>query len=79
MVADCWGNIANGAPAWQTTWSGGNNQQWRLNSLDNGRYRIINHGAGAALEGAGSTAVGATTVLWTPNPCTKNEWAIAVA
>jgi hypothetical protein len=37
-VADSWGDATNGAPARQTTWNGGNNQQWRLNSVGNGRY-----------------------------------------
>ena len=46
MVADSWGNTANGANAMQAPWNGGNNQQWRLNNLGNGRYQIINRGTG---------------------------------
>jgi alpha-L-fucosidase len=48
MVADSWGNIANGAPARQTTWSGGNNQQGSLNSLGSARYQIVNWTANAS-------------------------------
>ena len=44
MVADSWGNTANGAQPRAGAWNGGNNQQWRLNSLGNGRYQIINRG-----------------------------------
>ena len=45
---------ANGANAVQSAWTGGNNQQWRLNSLGNGRYQIVNRGTGTALDGAGN-------------------------
>jgi hypothetical protein len=38
MVADSWGNTANGAPCRQTSWNDGNNQQRRLNPMGNGRY-----------------------------------------
>ena len=76
MVADSWGNTANGAPARQSAWNGGNNQQWSLNSVGNGRYQIVNRGTGTALDGSGSTTVGSTTVLWTPNSSTNNEWTI---
>jgi hypothetical protein len=77
MVADSWGNTANGAPARQAPWNGGNNQQWRLNSLGNGRYQIVNRGTGTALDGAGNGTVGSTTVLWTPNSSTNNQWTVA--
>ena len=58
MVADSWGNTANGAPARQAPWNGGNNQQWSLVSAGNGRYHIVNRGTGTALDGVGSTTVG---------------------
>jgi len=76
MVADSWGDTADGAPARQAAWDGGNNQQWTLNSAGNGRYHIVNRGTGTALDGAGSTAVGATTVMWSPNSSPNNEWSI---
>ena len=34
-------------------------------------------GTGTALDGAGSTNSGATTVMWTPNSSTNNEWTIS--
>jgi hypothetical protein len=76
MVVDSWGNTANGAPAREAAWNGGTNQQWRLNSMGNGRYQIINRGTGTALDGAGSTTIGATTVMWAPNSSTNNQWTI---
>jgi hypothetical protein len=76
MVADSWGVTTNGASARQAPWNGGNNQQWRLNSLGNGRYQIVNRGTGTALDGAGNATVGSTTVLWTPNSSTNNQWTI---
>ena len=76
MAADSWGNTANGAPARQSAWNGGNNQQWSLNSLGGNRYQIVNRGTGTALDGSGSTTAGSTTVMWTPNSSTNNEWTI---
>ena len=73
MVADSWGNTANGATAVQTTWNGGNNQQWRLNSMGNGLYQIVNRGTGTALDGAGDRTVGDPVVLWAPNNSTNNQ------
>ncbi|MEV4528463.1 RICIN domain-containing protein [Streptosporangium sp. NPDC049304] len=52
MVIDSWGNTANGANARQAAWSGGNNQQWRLNSVGNGRQQIIDRGTNTALDRA---------------------------
>jgi hypothetical protein len=78
MVADSWGNTANGAPARQTGWNGGNNQQWRLASVGNGRYQIINRGTGTALDGMGNTTTGNTCCMWTPNNSTNNQWTITV-
>ncbi|MFI0776388.1 hypothetical protein [Streptomyces sp. NPDC021212] len=34
---------------------------------------------GTALDGSGSTTVGSTTVMWTPNSRTNNEWTITGA
>ncbi len=48
-------------------WNGGNNQQWTLNLLSNGNYQIVNRGTGTA---------GATTVLWTPDSSTNNQWTV---
>jgi len=76
MVADSWGNAANGAPARQSPWNGGNNQQWRLNSVGGGRYQIINRGTGTALDGMGSGTAGSVTGMWTPNNSTNNQWTI---
>ena len=76
MVADSWGDTANGANARQAAWNGGDNQQWRLTSLGNGRYQIVNRGTGTALDGAGNSTVGSTVVLWAPNASTNNQWTI---
>ena len=40
------------------------------------RDRIVNRGTGTALDGAGNTTAGSTTVLWTPNSSTNNAWTI---
>ena len=45
-------------------------------SVGNGRYQIVNRGTGTALDGAGNSTVGSTTVLWTPNSSTNNQWTI---
>ena len=76
MVADSWGNTANGAPCRQAAWNGGNNQQWRLNPTGGGRYQIINRGTNTALDGMGSTSAGSTAGLWAPNTHTNNQWTI---
>jgi hypothetical protein len=60
----------------QNAWNGGNNQQWRLNSMGNGLYQIINRGTGTALDGAGDRTVGDSAVLWAPNNSTNNQWTI---
>ena len=44
--------------------------------VGSGRYQIVNRGSGTALDGAGNTTVGSTTILWTPNSSTNNEWTI---
>jgi alpha-L-fucosidase len=69
-------NNTNGAPARQAPWNGGNNQQWSLNSAGNGLYHIVNRGTGTALDGAGSTTIGSTTIMWSPNSSPNNEWSI---
>ena len=79
MVADSWGNTANGAPARQAAWNGGNNQQWSLNSVGSNRYQVVNRGTGTALDGAGSTTTGSTTELWAENSSTDNEYTITTA
>ncbi|WP_338013481.1 RICIN domain-containing protein [Saccharothrix sp. ALI-22-I] len=76
MVADSWGDATNGAPAQQAPWNGGNNQQWRLNSVGNGRYQIVNRGTGTALDGMGDSTVGATCGMWAPNSSPNNHWTI---
>ncbi|MEV4328859.1 RICIN domain-containing protein, partial [Microbispora rosea] len=76
MVADSWGDTANGANARQAAWNGGNNQQWRLNDLGNGRYQIVNRGTGTALDGMGYTTAGSTVGMWTPNNNANNQWTI---
>ena len=79
MVADSWGNTANGATCLQAAWNGGNNQQWSLQDAGNGRYHIVNRGTGTALDGAGATTAGSSTELWTPNSSTNNEYTITAA
>ncbi len=76
MVIDSWGNTANGAPARQSAWNGGNNQQWRLVSTSNGRNQIINRGTGTALDGMGNATAGSTVAMWAPNTSTNNQWTI---
>ena len=76
MVADSWGDTANGAPARQADWNGGNNQQWSLVSAGSGLFHIVNRGSGTALDGGGATTNGSTTELWTSNSSTNNEYTI---
>ncbi|MDI1460779.1 RICIN domain-containing protein [Catellatospora sp. KI3] len=73
MVADSWGNTANGAPCRQSAWNGGVNQHWRLNPMGSGRYRIVNRGTSTALDGTGSTTAGSVCALWAPNTHTDNQ------
>lgn len=70
------GQLRQRAPARQAPWNGGNNQQWRLNDVGNGRYQIINRGTGTALDGMGNRTVGSTASMWTPNDNTNNHWTI---
>jgi hypothetical protein len=77
MVADSWGNSANGAICQQSAWNGGNNQQWRLNSVGNGRNQIINRGTGTALDNLGNSTPGSNTAMWAPNNSANNHWTIA--
>jgi alpha-L-fucosidase len=63
----------------QAPWNGGNNQQWRLNSVGSGRYQIINRGTGTALDGLGDRTAGSAAALWAPNTSPNNQWTIAVA
>jgi len=79
MVIDSWGNAANGAPARQSAWNGGNNQQWRLNSVGGGRVQIINRGTGTALDGAGNSTVGSVASMWAPNNSTNNQWTMTAS
>ena len=60
-------------PRPQSAWNGGNNQQWRLNSLGSGRFQIINRGTGTALDGAGNSTAGSVAKLWMPNGSTKTS------
>ncbi|WP_189165768.1 RICIN domain-containing protein, partial [Sphaerisporangium melleum] len=71
-----WGDTANGALCKQAAWNGGNNQQWRLNSLGNGRYQIVNRGTGTALDSGGTTTSGANVKLWAPLSSPNLEWTI---
>jgi hypothetical protein len=77
--ADSWGNTANGANAPQAPWNGGNNQQWRLNSVGSGRYQVINRGTGTALDGMGRTTAGSTVGMWAANANTNNQWTVTSA
>jgi alpha-L-fucosidase len=79
MVIDSWGNAANGAPARQAPWNGGNNQQWSLVSAGNGNYHIVNRTTGTALDGLGSTTIGSVTDMWAVNSSTNNEYSITTA
>lgn len=74
MVVDDWGDTANGARARQAAWNGGNNRQWRLAGVGNGRYQIVNRGTGTALDSAGNSTVGSTAITWSPNTSPNNHW-----
>jgi hypothetical protein len=75
-VPTSWGDTTNGAPVRQAPWNVGNNQQWRLNGVGNGRYQIINRGTNTALDGMGDPTTGATCAMWAPNSSPNNHWTI---
>ena len=79
MVARQLGQTANGAAARQAPWNGGNNQQWRLNDLGNGRYQIVNRGTGLVLDSGGQVASGSIVKQWTYNGSSNLLWTIAPA
>lgn len=75
-MADGRGNSANGATCQQAAWNGGHNQQWRLNSVGNGRHQIINRGTSTALDSLGNSIPGSGTAMWTPNNSPNNHLSI---
>lgn len=76
MVADSWGNTANGATAMQAPWNGSTNQQWRLTGAGNGRFQIVNRGTGTALDSGGDATVGSRIKLWAPGSSTNLQWTL---
>ncbi|NUP37900.1 MAG: RICIN domain-containing protein, partial [Streptomyces sp.] len=79
MVADGWGSTANGAPARQAAWNGGNNQQWQITHRGDGRYSIANRTTGLVLDGGGTVAAGATTKQWTWQQSNNLLWTFSAA
>jgi mannan endo-1,4-beta-mannosidase len=60
-------------------WSyvGAANQQWRIENIGDGYYRLINRHSGKALDvagGAGMLDDGANVQQWTPNGQTNQHW-----
>ncbi|MEW9555351.1 RICIN domain-containing protein [Nonomuraea sp. NPDC050783] len=76
MVADSWGDLANGVHCKLAAWNGGDNQQWRFNDAGNGRYQIINRGTGTALDSGGDTTIGSKVKLWRLDWSPNLQWNI---
>jgi hypothetical protein len=69
------GSQTPGAKAIQSTWSGAQNQQWRMVPLGNQLYKIVNFNSGMVLDVAGgSTAEGAKIVQWPWNGGPNQIW-----
>jgi alpha-L-fucosidase len=79
MVADSWGDTADGAICMQAPWNGGNNRHWRLNSVGSSRYQIINRGTGTALDSLGDRTVDSAAACGHPTPTPSNQWTITAA
>ena len=60
----------------QAPWNGGNNQQWRLDGVGNGRYQVVNRGTGTVLDSGGDATAGARVKLWAPGSSTNLQWTI---
>jgi len=46
--------------------------------LGGGWYRIVDRGAGTALDGLGDTTPGSSTAMWAPNSSPNNHWTITL-
>jgi len=71
---DGWGSTTSGAPARQSAWNGGPNQQWQITDLGHGRYRIANRTTGLVLDGGGQVASGSVTKQWSPVDSPNLQW-----
>jgi len=70
-------STADGGNVQQWTYSGGNNQSWKVDLLSDGYYKITNTNSGKVLDVAGpSTADGANVQQWTSTGAANQEWSI---
>jgi hypothetical protein len=67
----------DGASVIQWTWSGGNNQQWRIVDIGDGYHRITNRNSGDAMDvNQASTTNGAPIIQWPWNGGNNQQWQI---
>lgn len=72
-VADA--STADGGNIQQWTYTGGNNQRWKVDLVSDGYYKITNINSGKVLDVAGpSTADGANVQQWTSTGATNQQW-----
>ena len=70
-------STTNGATVIQWSWSGGNNQQWRIEGTGSGYYRLVNRNSGQVLDvSGGSTTDGAQVIQWPWNGGNNQQWRI---
>jgi hypothetical protein len=68
-------STANGAKAVQWSWTGGANQQWRLEPNADQSFRLVSRSSGKVLESpGGSTAPGAQLDQWSDTAGTHQWW-----
>ncbi|WP_230394935.1 glycosyl hydrolase family 95 catalytic domain-containing protein [Plantactinospora alkalitolerans] len=68
-------STANGAKAVQWSWTGGTNQQWRLEPNPDQSFRLISRSSGKVLESpGGSTAQGTQLGQWSDTAGTHQWW-----
>lgn len=70
-------STTDGTAIIQWTWSGANNQQWRLVDVGNGYHQILNRNSGDALDVNQSSTVDGTAIIqWPWNGGNNQQWQI---
>ncbi len=70
-------STADGGNVQQWTYTGGNNQCWKVELLSDGYYKITNINSGKVLDVTGpSTADGANIQQWTSTGAANQEWSL---
>jgi hypothetical protein len=70
-------STADGAAAVQFSCNGGNNQQWRIQSISGGYVQVIARHSGKCLDvTSGSTADGAAVIQWACGTGANQQWSV---